>query len=279
MGSSDSWTAIVTGGASGIGAATSRKLASRGINVLVTDIQTELGEKMASELKSTFKVDAAFLRVDVSREEDVRAMVNTVVQKWGRLDYAANVAGFCKEDRYNEANVSTEEVDKHFAVNQRGLWLCQKFEAAQMLKQEPREVELFPRPSLPIRPQRGAIVNVGSTTAVTGMGFAAYAPTKAACLEITRNGAFFYSPRGIRCNAVCPGATVTAMSAANMVDEVVGSGDRQALENVYTRPIALKTMACPEEQAAVISFLLSPESSHVTGNTVMVDGGFSNVTF
>ncbi|KAK4934461.1 hypothetical protein LTR10_024283 [Elasticomyces elasticus] len=267
MASQDLWTAVVTGGAAGIGAATVKKLASRGVNVLIADVQDELGNKLAAEIKSSFGVDAAFRHVDVSKEEEVQAMIKMVVDKWGRLDYAANVAGFCREDRNNEANVSTAEFDKHFAVNQRGVWLCQKHEAAQMLKQEPRTVELSPKPSLAINPQRGAIVNVGSTTAVTGMGFPAYAPTKAAVLEITRNGAFFYSPRGIRCNAICPGGTVTDMSAANST-----SADREA----YNKPIALKVMACPEEQASVISFLLSPESSHVTGNVIMVDGGFSS---
>lgn len=113
MASQELWTAIVTGGASGIGAATTKKLASRGINVLIADVQDELGTQLAAEIKTSFGVDAAFLHVDVSEEEDVQAMVNAVVQKWGRLDYAANVAGFCREDRDNEANVSTAEVDKY----------------------------------------------------------------------------------------------------------------------------------------------------------------------
>jgi len=111
MTKSDPWTAIVTGGASGIGAATAKKLASRGIWVLIADIQDVLGEKLAEEIRSTFKVEATFLHVDVSKEEDVVKMVKTVVDKWGRLDYAANIAGFCREDRDNEGNVSTEEVD------------------------------------------------------------------------------------------------------------------------------------------------------------------------
>ncbi|OAL39674.1 hypothetical protein AYO20_01071 [Fonsecaea nubica] len=270
MATSDLWTAVVTGGASGIGAATSKKLASRGINVLIADVQDDLGEKLAEEIKATFKVDALFLHVDVSKEEDVVAMVKAVVDRWGRLDYAANIAGFCRGDRDDEVGVSTQDVDSHFAVNQRGVWLCQKFEAAQMLKQSPRGVEIFPAPSLPIKPQRGAIVNIGSTTAVTGMGFAAYAPTKAAVLEITRNGAFFYGPQGIRCNAVCPGATVTPLALSNMHDSVKSDPDYKHEGNRYTEPIALKVMACPEEQASVISFLLSPESSHITGQTIML---------
>lgn len=110
---SDLWTAIVTGGASGIGAATARKLASRGIHVLIADVQDELGEKVAGAIKSEFQVDSIYLHVDVSREADVQRMIDTVLEKWGRLDYAANVAGFCKGDRDSEANVSTEAIDQY----------------------------------------------------------------------------------------------------------------------------------------------------------------------
>lgn len=107
------WTAIVTGGASGIGAATARKLASRGIHVLIADVQDELGEKVAGAIKSEFQVDSIYLHVDVSKEADVQRMINIVLKKWGRLDYAANVAGFCKGDRDSEANVSTEVIDQY----------------------------------------------------------------------------------------------------------------------------------------------------------------------
>jgi NAD(P)-dependent dehydrogenase (short-subunit alcohol dehydrogenase family) len=107
------WTAVVTGGASGIGAAVSRKLASRGINVLIADISRGQGEKLAEELKSEHKVDAAFLFVDVSKEADVIKMIETVVQKWGRLDYAANVAGICESSQFEEHSITTDVVDRY----------------------------------------------------------------------------------------------------------------------------------------------------------------------
>ncbi|KAL4869731.1 hypothetical protein BDV12DRAFT_195957 [Aspergillus spectabilis] len=270
MASSDLWSATVTGGAAGIGAAVSRKLASRGINVLIADVQTEAGEQLAAELTNTFNVDAIFVQTDVSQESDVIRMVNTAVERWGRLDYAANVAGICKDPPYEEETLTTEVFDKHFAINQRGIWLCQKHEAAQMLKQEPRAIILHPEPQFSIKPQRGAIVNVASTTATTGMGWPAYAPTKHAVLSITKNGALFYGPKGIRCNSIAPGATLTAMALANSDHDAVRE------ESSYTKPIALKTWSMPEEQAAVVSFLLSAESSHVTGMNIMVDGGFAN---
>lgn len=143
-----------------------------------------------------------------------------------------------------------------------------------MTKQEPRAVNILPKPDLPIKPQRGAIVNIGSTTATTGFGFPSYAATKHAVIGITQNGAFLYGNKGIRVNAVSPGMTLTKMALANMEPE-----DREAFEseeNHYIKPIALRTPARPEEQAAVISFLLSAESSHVTGMNIIVDGGWAN---
>ncbi|KAF4337284.1 2 5-dichloro-2 5-cyclohexadiene-1 4-diol dehydrogenase [Fusarium beomiforme] len=208
--SKDLWTAVVTGGASGIGATVSRKLASRGINDLIAHVSSELGEKLAEELKSTYRVDSIFLRVDVSKEADVQKMIETVVQKWGRLDYTANEAGASETTQFEEHSITTDHVDRAFAVNQRDVWLCQKLEAEQMMTQEPRAIELHPSPSSTIKPQRGAIVNVSSITALTGMGFAAYAPTKHAVIGITQNGAFFYGGQGIRCDPIAPGGTVTA---------------------------------------------------------------------
>ncbi|KAF5556062.1 hypothetical protein FNAPI_5853 [Fusarium napiforme] len=270
------WTAIVTGGASGIGAATVRKLASRGINVLIADVSEEAGIQLAQKIKDDFGVDSLFVRTDVSSEADVKTMVDTVVKAWGRLDYAANVAGICWDGdklRNDESLVSTDLVDKTFQINQRGTWLCQKYEAQQMERQDPRPVEFSPSPQTPIKAQRGAIVNVASTTGVTGMGFAAYCPTKHAVIGITRNGAYYYGPHGIRCNSISPGGTTTPMSIgaspAHQRDEY--GSEAMAL----VKPVPLKSFAHPEEQANVISFLLSPESSHVNAVNIMVDGGFT----
>ncbi|OAG35212.1 hypothetical protein AYO21_10610 [Fonsecaea monophora] len=269
------FSALVTGGASGIGAAVSRKLASRGINVLIADVQDELGEKLAQEIKSAFKVEAVYLHTDVSKEADIRNMIATVVKKFGRLDYAANVAGICENTQFEEHSITAEMVDRTYSINQRGVWLCQKLEAEQMITQERRAVEFSPPSPQSIQPQRGAIVNVASTTAVVGMGFGAYAQTKAAVVTITQNGAFFYGPQGVRCNSISPGGTVTPMMLRNVPEQFRGTDTHEQPGNVLVQPIALKTMARPEEQANVISFLLSAESSQVTGVNILVDGGFT----
>ena len=105
--------AVVTGGASGIGKAIAFKLASRGIKVLVADVAVELGEKTVSELKSVFHVEAAFLKVDTSCEEDVKQMVATVVQKWSRLDWACNCAGITEVLEPDEDNYSVEQFNRY----------------------------------------------------------------------------------------------------------------------------------------------------------------------
>ncbi|KAH6988316.1 3-oxoacyl-reductase, partial [Ilyonectria sp. MPI-CAGE-AT-0026] len=266
--------AIVTGGAGGIGSATVRKLASRGINVLIADRNEASGTKLAEEIKRDYKVDAIFHRTDINKEEDIKSMVEATVKAWGRLDYAANIAGICpdgNELRDDESKVTTDIVESVFNTNQRGLWLCQKYEALQMKSQEPREIALTPAPAAPINPQRGSIVNISSTTGVIGMGFAAYSPTKHAVIGITRNGAYYYGPHGIRCNSVAPGGTMTTMALAAAPEDQKDVMGTEIMELV--KPVPLKVYAAPEEQASVISFLLSPESSHVNAVNIMVDGG------
>jgi NAD(P)-dependent dehydrogenase (short-subunit alcohol dehydrogenase family) len=106
------------------------------------------------------------------------------------------------------------------------------------------------------------------------MGFAAYTPTKHAVIGLTQNGAYYYGQFGVRCNSIAPGGTATPMSiAATPDDQKARYG---AAEMEFVKPVPLRTFAQPEEQASVISFLLSPDSSHVTGVNIMVDGGFTH---
>lgn len=105
--------AVVTGGASGIGAAVSRKLASRGIDVVVADLQADHGHALAEELKQKHGVDATFLKVDVMQEDDIQNMVGTAVKRWGRLDYAANCAGICEKTWDEEESITAALFDRY----------------------------------------------------------------------------------------------------------------------------------------------------------------------
>ncbi|KAK5020772.1 hypothetical protein LTS07_011445 [Exophiala sideris] len=122
------WTAVVTGGAS---------LASSSTNVLIADVNDRDGLALAEEVKHKFSAEAVFQLVDVSCEDALERMVKTVVDRWGRLDYAANVAGTGETVSQEEQSITVDAVNKAFAINQRGTRLCQEIEAEQMMSQDP----------------------------------------------------------------------------------------------------------------------------------------------
>jgi NAD(P)-dependent dehydrogenase (short-subunit alcohol dehydrogenase family) len=167
-------------------------------------------------------------------------------------------------------------VDRTHAVNTKGLWLCQKYEAAQMKQQEPRHISFSPAPSHPVSGQRGSIANVVSVSGLHAIGLAAYTPSKYAAIGVTKNGAKFYGSAGVRCNAVCPGWVLTPMIEHSMGEE--GKAGTKENENSSIRArIALGRMAFAQEQANVVSFLLSDESSYMNGSIVVNDGGFHDI--
>ncbi|OAL56031.1 3-oxoacyl-reductase [Pyrenochaeta sp. DS3sAY3a] len=265
-------SAIVTGGASGIGLATCKKLASRGVSILIADFQEDQGKAEASKLAEQYGVRVVFKCTDVSKEEDVKSMVEAAVEAFGRLDYAVNCAGICESVWDEEKSITTETVDRTYAINQRGVWLCQKYEAMQMQSQDPQPVTYTPSSRFPVPSQRGSIVNIGSLSAYFGMGLAAYTPSKHAVVGITRNGAKFYGPSGIRCNAVCPGQTLTPMLETSM-GKAGEAGSEESRSDALLKRIPLGRMGFAEEQANVVDFLLGPESSYVNGVCLLVDGG------
>jgi NAD(P)-dependent dehydrogenase (short-subunit alcohol dehydrogenase family) len=161
-------------------------------------------------------------------------------------------------------------------VNTRGLWLCQKYEALQMKRQEPRPISFTPASQLPIPHQKGSVANVVSISGLLAMGLAAYTPSKYAAVGVTKNGARFYGPDGIRVNAVCPGWTMTAMTESSMGNAAI-PGTKEYEDSNVNLNIALRRMAYAEEQANVVSFLLSDESSYMNGSLVVCDGGFQDL--
>ncbi|OAP58402.1 2,5-dichloro-2,5-cyclohexadiene-1,4-diol dehydrogenase [Fonsecaea erecta] len=211
--------ALVTGAASGIGRAVANKLARRGISLLLADRNQNQGSAAADDIAQKYRVRAKFQRVDVTQESEVKQLVAAALEFTGRLDYAANCAGICETVWDEEESITTELFDRTHAVNTRGLWLCQKYEALQMRSQQPRNVTFDPPSPVPIPGQRGSIANVVSISGLHAIGLAAYTPSKYGAAAVTKNGAKFYGPSGIRVNAVCPGWTMTAMIAESMGEE------------------------------------------------------------
>ena len=145
-----------------------------------------------------------------------------------------------------------------------------------MKKQEPLPISFSPPCEHEIPGQRGAIANVVSISGLQAAGLAAYTPSKYAAAAVTKNGAKFYGPSQIRVNALCPGWTLTQMIVHSMGKEGT-IGTQENADSPVSKQIALRRMAFAQEQANVLSFLLSDESSYMNGSLIVNDGGFHDI--
>lgn len=196
---------------------------------------------------------------DVTSEESVSSFFSEAVSTFGRIDYACNLAGILRAG--SSPDISAAEFDKLHAVNSRGMWLCQRAELTQMLKQEP--LQHSDSPHAP----RGAIGNVASMAGLLShRGFPAYCATKHMILGFTRADALEYASQGIRINAVCPGVVATPM-----LGELFAPGG--ANEDDLKRRIAMGRHGTPEEVAEALLWLTSSRASYVTGTTLAINGG------
>jgi NAD(P)-dependent dehydrogenase (short-subunit alcohol dehydrogenase family) len=245
-------TALVTGGASGIGRAVALAFAQAGASVVVADIDIEGGEATVRQIRQAGS-RALFVRTDVAWSADVEAMVRATVETFGSLDYAFNNAGI-EVEHQRLAESEDELFDRMIAVNIKGVWLCMKHEIRQMLQQG-----------------RGAIVNTASVAGLVGAPkHAIYAATKHAVVGLTKSAAAEYGRKGIRINDVCPGVIRTAMlDRALERDE----GTEEALVRLH--PIG--RLGEVDDVAQAVLWLCSDASSFVTGHSLAVDGAMTVV--
>ncbi len=240
--------ALVTGSGSGIGRVTAMTFAGEGAKVVVADLNAEGGKETVGAIEEAGG-DAAFVQVDVTSAADVEAMVNKAVETYGRLDCAHNNAGILTAGRLTH-ELDEDRWDRLMGINLKGLWLCMKYEIAQMLEQG-----------------GGAIVNASSITGLVGYpGVCAYAASKHGVIGLTKTAALEYAQQGIRVNAVCPGYVETPMIARGIADP-----ERKAALEAEA-PIC--RLARPEEIAEAVVWLCSDAASFVTGHATSVDGGF-----
>lgn len=245
---------LVTGGGSGIGRATSLELARSGATLVVADITEEGGRQTVDAIEKAGG-DAIFVLANVTREDDVQALVKAAVEAFGRLDCAVNNAGI-GGGRPSEPRVATHECPEErwariIATNLTGVFLCLKHEIAQMLEQG-----------------GGAIVNIASIAGLVGGFGTPYVASKHGVVGVTRNAALEYAQQGIRINAVCPGVVETPMVETAFA-VVPGLEDRWRA----TEPVG--RFAAPSEIAAAITWLCSDAASFVTGVALPVDGGWT----
>ena len=245
----DGKVALITGAGSGIGRASALAFAREGAKVAVADIVVEGGEETVRMVKEAGG-EAFFIKVDVSNAAEVEAMVNTVVDTYGRIDCAYNNAGI--EGRLASTDEYPEDVfDKVIDVNLTGVWLCMKYELPHMLKQG-----------------GGAIVNTASGAGLIGVaGMSAYVASKHGVVGLTKTAALEYAKSGIRVNSVCPGLIQTPM-----VERITADQPQLGEALVAAEPVG--RTGKPEEIAESVVWLSSDAASFVTGHAMSVDGGF-----
>ena len=242
--------ALVTGAGSGIGRAVALAFADAGAAVAVADISPRDGEETAALIRQA-GATAAFYACDVSNGGDVRAMVEGTVVRFGRLDYACNVAGIHNAAPEALADADEDTWDRIIAVNLTGVFLCMKYEVRHMTASG-----------------GGAIVNMASLAGLLAEpGCYAYVASKHGILGLTKTAAFDHAKAGIRVNAVCP-AGVDTPGLQRAPEEF-----RQMLRE--STPVG--RLGTPEEVAAAVLWLCSDAAGFVTGTGLVMDGGVSTI--
>jgi NAD(P)-dependent dehydrogenase (short-subunit alcohol dehydrogenase family) len=247
----DGKSALITGGGGDIGRATALAFAREGARVAVADLRAEAAVETVAQVNAAGG-QAISLSGDMSKDADVRAMVQTVIATYGRLDCAFNNAGISgwmiDAGGKNTAEWSEEAFDRMIAVNLKGVWLCMRHELPQMQAQG-----------------GGAIVNTGSIAGLVGLPTSsAYVAAKHGVVGLTKTAALEYAEANIRVNAVCPGYIKTRMTDPIM--EVRGAA--------VLAQTPLKRMGNPEEIAEMVVWLSSDRASYVSGAAYNVDGGW-----
>lgn len=244
--------AIVTGGSSGIGKATAIAFGKAGAKVVVADIREKEGEQTVNQIKQLGS-EAIFVKTDVAQESAVLALMSKTVETYNRLDYAFNNAGIEGENASLHEQ-SVEKFDQLIAINLRGLFLCMKYEIIQMLRQG-----------------GGVIVNNSSIGGLRGLPNAGpYTASKHAVMGLTKSAALDYALSGIRINAVNPGFIDTDM----MVRYLQAVDDPETAWQQLATSAPMKRMGKPEEIASTVLFLCSSAASYITGQSLVVDGGY-----
>ena len=241
--------ALVTGGSSGIGRASSLAFAREGAKVIIADVDVEGGEETARLVKAAGS-EAIFVRADVSKVTEVEALVAKAVAAYGRLDCAHNNAGI-NGLRAPIADCTEKNWDSVIGINLKGIWLCMKYEIRQMLRQS-----------------GGAIVNTASIAGLIASlaDLPAYVASKHGVIGLTKAAAVEYGRAGIRVNALCPGAVITPLFLGSFGD------DTKAIEGM-TKATPIGRLASPEDVAEAVIWLCSAAASFITGHAMPVDGG------
>jgi NAD(P)-dependent dehydrogenase (short-subunit alcohol dehydrogenase family) len=253
----DGKTALITGGLSGIGRATSELFAREGANVVIFDARTESRDDgtAAEELVAALAEDGHFVHGDVRTPEDVDRAFDQAVGRFGGVHVLVNYAGINMFKPIEELTI--DDFDLAMGINVRGTFLFCKRAIEQMRTQ----------------PERGVIVNVASNFAfVAAPEASVYCATKGAVATLTKGLALEVGPIGIRVNALCPGATATELNREHRMRPDVREDWKRKTPLDLGRE---QFLALPEEIARAALFLASDDSIYMTGSNLVVDGGWN----
>lgn len=240
--------AVITGGASGIGLATARRMHAEGARIVIGDLDPTTGAAAAEEL------DGLFVPVDVSDEDQVNNLFDTSAAKYGAVDIAFNNAGISPPDDDLIENTELPAWQKVQDVNLKSVYLCCRAALRHM-----------------VPAGRGSIINTASFVAVMGSATSqiSYTASKGGVLAMSRELGVQFARQGIRVNALCPGPVNTPL-----LQELFAKDPERAARRLIHVPIG--RFAEPEELAAAVAFLASDDSSFITGSNFLVDGGISS---
>lgn len=245
--------AIVTGAASGIGKATAELFAELGACVVLVDRKRDAGEQAADGIRAR-ELEAIYCYADLSQEQNVEAMVQAAVSRYGRVDILVNNAAV--QVLGTLTNTTAQDWEFMQSVNLRGVFFGSKYAIPEM-----------------IRAGGGSIVNMSSALGLVGdPDLAAYGAFKGGVIALTKATAIGYGPQGIRANCICPGDVNTPM----VVEFFDSALDPESFRKEVYSKYALRRIAEPREVAHVAAFLASDASSFMTGSVVVVDGGLTS---
>jgi NAD(P)-dependent dehydrogenase (short-subunit alcohol dehydrogenase family) len=255
--------AIITGGAMGIGEAIVRLFTKHGAKVIIADFADEAGKNLAEHLSPP----ATYVHCDVSKEQDIRAVVDLAIEKHGQLDIMYNNAGICDALIQSAAEYDMEQFDRVMSVNVRGVMLGIKHAARVMI---PRK--------------KGCIISTGSLASMIGGSAShSYTASKHAVIGLTKNGAAELGKYGIRVNAVSPSAVATPLGATILrggadSSSPVSEKEKATIEDHCNRIGNLQGPTLKVEDIAMAGlYLASDEAKYVSGHNLAVDGGLTVV--
>ncbi|HJF14013.1 MAG TPA: glucose 1-dehydrogenase [Enteractinococcus helveticum] len=246
---------IITGAGSGLGQAVAQRLASEGADLVLVDMSSEgLEATKQLILHDTSDAKIELVTANVTEEEDVKKYVDAAVSTFGKIDGFFNNAGIEGKQNLTE-DFGIEEFAKVIAVNLNGVFLGMQYVLKQMHKQG-----------------HGAVVNTASVGGIRGVGNqSGYAASKHGVVGLTRNSAREYGDKGVRINAIAPGAIMTAMVENSLKQLDPDNPEEAGKQFVSVNP--MKRFGKPEEVAGLVSFLLSEDAGFINGTVIPIDGG------